>query len=180
MTRVQPIRDKELLSKFKRFFQEKNERDFIMFLVGTQCGFRISDILPLRVKDVLGWDIIVYEKKTDKYREVRMPPELKKAVRKYVDGKSKDEFLFKSRKGKNQPITRKRAYEILREAAEYFDLERVGTHTLRKTYGYHHYKKFKNIAMLQETLNHNNPSDTLIYIGIIQDELNALQSKVDW
>lgn len=92
MTRVQPIRDKELLSKFKRFFQEKNERDFIMFLVGTQCGFRISDILPLRVKDVLGWDIIVYEKKTDKYREVRMPPELKKLFENMLTVNQKTNF----------------------------------------------------------------------------------------
>jgi len=180
VTRVQPIRDKELLQDIKQYYKEINERNYIMLLIGIHTGLRISDILTLRVRDVQGWNIILREKKTKKYKEVKMPSELKKAIRKYVEEKPKDEFLIKSRKGINQPITRKRAYEILREAAEYFELERIGTHTLRKTYGYHHYKKFKDIATLQKALNHSDPKDTLIYIGIVQDELNAYQGKIDW
>lgn len=180
MTRVEPIRDKDLLQNIKQYFKETNERNYILFLIGIHTGLRISDILKLRVRDVQGWNIILREKKTKKYKEVKMPGELKKAIRRYVDEKHKDEFLIKSRKGNNKPITRKRAYEILREAAEYFELERIGTHTLRKTYGYQHYKKFKDIATLQKALNHSDPADTLIYIGIVQDELNSLQTKIDW
>ena len=48
----------------------------------------------------------------------------------------------------------------------------MGTHTLRKTFGYHYYKKFKDIAMLQKIFNHSNPALTLNYIGIEQDKID--------
>lgn len=180
MTRVQPIRDKQLLQEIKDYLKEENARNHLFFLIGIHTGLRISDILKLRVKDVLGWNIIVFEQKTKKYREVKMPNELKRAVRDFVKEKPKHEFLFKSRKGKNQPIGRRQAYKILREVADEYGLERIGTHSLRKTYGYHHYKTFNDIVALQKTLNHHDPRETLIYIGIEQDEMNAYQAKINW
>ena len=48
-------------------------------------------------------------------------------------------------------------------------LESVGTHSLRKTFGYHHYQKHKDVALLQELFNHSAPSVTLDYIGVNQD-----------
>jgi len=57
--------------------------------------------------------------------------------------------------------------------------ENVGTHTLRKTFGYHFYKQTKDVAMLQNILNHSVQNITLRYIGITQDmtelELNRLK-----
>lgn len=178
MNLVQPIRDKDLISKIKKYLSEKNERDYILFLFGINTGMRISDILKLRVKDVEGWSVFVREGKTKKTKEVRMPPELKKAVRSYCKNKHKNEYLFKSRIGKNKPITRGMAYVILQKIAEEFDLERIGTHSFRKTYGYHHYKQFKDVAVLQQMLNHSDPKITLRYIGITQDNLNNYQSKL--
>ncbi|MER2172243.1 MAG: tyrosine-type recombinase/integrase, partial [Psychrobacillus psychrodurans] len=128
--KVEPIRDKDLLSRIKTYLYNTNQRNHLMFLTGIHCGFRISDILKLQVKHVKGWDIRVFEEKTGKYRQVRMTKELKRAMRDYIDGKSNDEYLFKSRNGINNPISRKRAYEILREVADDFNLEQIGTHTL--------------------------------------------------
>jgi integrase len=177
MNLVQPIRDKELIKEIKEYLKGKSERNFILFLFGINTGMRVSDILKLRVKDVEGWNVFVREGKTKKLREVRMPPELKRAVREYCKGKPKNEFLFKSRIGKNKPITRGMAYVILQQIADEFGLERIGTHSFRKTYGYHHYKQFKDLAVLQQMLNHSDPKDTLRYIGINQDTLNVYQSK---
>ena len=62
------------------------------------------------------------------------------------------------------------AYCILKTAAEEIGWQgHIGTHTLRKTFGYHHYKKFKDVAMLQKIFNHSSPVITLRYIGIDQD-----------
>lgn len=47
----------------------------------------------------------------------------------------------------------------------------IGTHTMRKTFGYHYYKRIKDIATLQQIFNHSVPSITKRYIGITQDEL---------
>ena len=48
----------------------------------------------------------------------------------------------------------------------------VGTHTMRKTFGYHHYQKFKDVAILQKIFNHSSPQVTLRYIGIEQDQID--------
>lgn len=180
MTRVQPIRDRQQLALVKEYLKKWNVRNFIFFLIGIQTGLRISDILKLRVSDVTGDHIIVFENKTGKYREVLMPGELKREIKQYIANREPDEFLIKSRKGDNRPINRRQAYAILKKVGEEFNLDRLGTHSLRKTYGWHHYRKFNNIAALKTALNHSSDRETMIYIGVIQDELNELQNKIDW
>ena len=180
MNLVQPIKDKELLQEIKEWLKRTSYRNYILFLIGIHTGLRISDILALRVKDVQGWDIFIREKKTNKIKEVKMPPELKKSIREYVKDKPKNEFLIKSRVGKNKPISRGMAYVILNEIAEEFGLERIGTHSLRKTYGYQHYKTFNDIAATQKALNHTAQKETMRYIGIEQEDLNEYQRKIKW
>ena len=180
MNLVQPIRDKGILKEMRKYFKDQNERNYVMFLLGIHTGLRISDILVLTVKDVQGDSIFIREKKTKKTREVQMTTELERALKSYTKGKPNDEYLIKSREGKNKPISRSMAYKILNIAAEEFGLERIGTHSLRKTYGYHHYQQFKDIATLQEALNHIEPGVTKRYIGIRQDDLNKQQSKISW
>lgn len=66
-------------------------------------------------------------------------------------------------------LDRAQAYRILNKAAQAVGVkERIGTHTLRKTFGYHHYKKYNDIVLLQKIFNHSSPSVTLRYIGIEQ------------
>ena len=79
-----------------------------------------------------------------------------------------EDYLFTSRKG-TKPITRVQAYRILNEVADKLDVAEVGTHTLRKTFGYWHYQQYKDVAILQDIFNHSSPSVTLRYIGITDD-----------
>lgn len=61
---------------------------------------------------------------------------------------------------------------FLNEVADYLSLQEIGTHTLRKTFGYHFYMQYKDVAMLQEIFNHSSPDITLKYIGINQDGMD--------
>lgn len=117
------------------------------------------------------------EKKTKKKKRIDMTPALQREFKAYVEGKEDHEFLFKSREGINKPISRSMAYKILRAAAEYVGLDDIGTHTLRKTFGYHFYKQTKDVAMLQEIFNHSDQRTTLRYIGINQDAMNNAMKK---
>ena len=55
--------------------------------------------------------------------------------------------------------------------------EGISTHTMRKTFGYWHYKQFKDVAELQMIFNHSHPKVTLTYIGILEEEVeNNLKS----
>ena len=55
----------------------------------------------------------------------------------------------------------------------------VGTHTLRKTFGYHMYQKTHDVALLMDVFNHDDPSVTLRYIGVNQDTKDKLYLDVD-
>ena len=43
---------------------------------------------------------------------------------------------------------------------------------MRKTFGYHHYKQYKDVVILQKIFNHSSQSITLRYIGIEQDDID--------
>ena len=50
--------------------------------------------------------------------------------------------------------------------------ERIGCHTTRKTFGYHFYKQYHDLVKLQRILGHSSTRDTLVYIGMIDDEVD--------
>lgn len=168
MKEVQPIRDKDLIAKFKNELLHKSYRDYMLFVIGINTGLRISDILPLRKRDVSGSHIVITEKKTSKNKRFKINSSLRAEIDKYTSNMRDDDYLFSSRKG-DKPITRVQAYRILNEVAEALGVPEIGTHTLRKTFGYWHYKQYKDVAILQEIFNHSSPSVTLRYIGITAD-----------
>lgn len=172
MELVEPIRDIEIIEKVKRILAENGTRDLLLFCLGINTGLRISDILKLQVKDVKNKEVIeIYEKKTGKRKQFLIHS-VRHLLDDFIKDKSDNEYLFTSRQsnGKTPVITRQQAYNIINKACKKAGInERIGTHTLRKTFGYHHYKKFKDVALLQNILNHSAPSITLKYIGINQD-----------
>lgn len=175
MNYVQPIRDVELVKDICDYLYRKNKRNYILFVTGIYTGRRISDILKLRVKDVKNKNHIVFkEQKTGKLTKIDFNWNLKKAYAEYCESKPLNEFLIKSRKGQNRPIDRSTAYMILKETAELFDLDQIGTHTMRKTFGYHLYKQNKNdIVLVMKALNHSSEAETLRYIGIDSENVNS-------
>lgn len=173
MNFVQPIRDPVMVKDFGIYLKKRNERDYIMFMLGTYTGLRISDILQLKIRDVRNKKYIsMREIKTGKQRLIEINPILKKALEAYIDGRDPDDYLIKSRQNYNRPINRSRAYQILKAAGNRFGLESVGTHTLRKTFGYHFYCQTHDVVTLQKIFNHNHPSITLRYIGIEQEGID--------
>ena len=82
--------------------------------------------------------------------------------------------LFPSRKG-GQAISRVQAYRIINAAARTVGItDPIGTHTMRKTFGYHAYQTGIDISRIQKLLNHSSPSVSLAYIGITKDELDSV------
>lgn len=173
MNYVEPIRDPELVRDICIYLKKNNPRNFIMFFLGIYSGLRISDILKLRVADVKNKNSInIREKKTGKQKIYTINPMLKKELKTYCENKPLSEYLIKSRQGDNRPLSRERAYQIIKEIGELFGIPDLGTHTLRKTFGYHHYNQYKDVVMLQKIFNHASPAITLKYIGYEQENIN--------
>lgn len=172
MKYVQPIREKEKIEEVKQILKRQSFRDLFMFIMGVNTGLRISDLLPLQVKHVRNkTHIIQKEQKTGKEKRFKINSDLQAFIEDYTKGLSDDNYLFASQKT-NKPITRIQAYRILNTAAKGAGLDEIGTHTLRKTFGYHFYQKTKDVALLQQLFNHSAPSITMRYIGINQDMMD--------
>ena len=176
MNTVLPIKDIEVINDIADELKLNRVRDYVLFMTGIYSGSRISDILKLRVKDVRNKDqIYVREEKTGKERRYSINNDLKKIFKEYIQGMEDWQYLFTSRKGSNKPITRVRAWGILNEAAAMYGLEHIGTHTLRKTFGYHFHLKYPTKTVeLQKILNHSSEGVTLQYIGVDQEKTDKL------
>ena len=178
MNYVQPIRDKNKIEEIKSFLKQNGSRDLLLFTMGINTGLRISDLLKLKVIEVRNKSHVeIKEQKTGKIKRFPLLGNLQSMIDEYTKGKLDNEYLFRSREGANKPITRVMAYLIINEACQKAEItDSIGTHTLRKTFGYHHYQQFHDVAILQYLLNHSSPSITLRYIGITQDNVeNTLQ-----
>lgn len=174
MTTVEPIRNIENIRKIEKIFAQQScgKRNALLFAIGTNCGLRISDIVALNVGDVRNRNHIqIIEKKTGKFKKFPLNSKLKPMIDEFTKGKHSDEALFKTRF--DNRMDRFTAYRILKTACKLANIEeKVGTHTMRKTFGYHYYKKYRDVAMLQKIFNHSSPAITMRCIGIEQDQID--------
>ena len=171
---VQPIRSLEKIEDMKWSLKKWcGERDYILFLLGINSGLRVGDLLNIKTSEIQGKQVVsLREGKTGKRRTIHLG-NIYAELSAYIDTLNVSEWLFPSRKGTG-PITRVQAYRQFNKAAQMVDMpDGIGTHTLRKTFGYWHYKQFKDIAELQNILNHTHPQITLRYIGITAEQIEC-------
>ena len=176
MEYVQPIRSKKKIEHIKEILGRRSPRNRLMFILGINTGLRISDILMLTTDDILNKQHIeVREKKTGKVRKIKVNSNLQSAIESYFkcyNCEESDKKVF--------DISRVQAYRIINDAARTVGLsDRIGTHTLRKTFGYFHYQKHKDLAILQNIFNHSSPAVTLRYIGIDADMMDNSIDELD-
>jgi integrase len=171
MELVNPITNKKDLENMKEALLMSSYRDFVLFEIGINTGLRVSDLLKLKVKDVRGKiHLNIKETKTGKSKQFYLQ-HISDTIEKYTKHMDDNDWLFPSRKG-DKPISRVQAYNILNKAAEMVGLEHIGTHTMRKTFGYWYYKQTKDVAYLMKIFNHSSQAVTLRYIGIEQEEID--------
>jgi len=174
---VEPIRDKKKLADMKKVLKAQSLRDWLLFTLGINSGLRISDLLQLKVSNVYRQNRIrILEIKTGKEKDFPLSETCVKAVKEYLAETNLPvaSTLFPSRKG-GQVISRVQAYRIINAAARTVGItDPIGTHTMRKTFGYHAYQTGIDISRIQKLLNHSAPSVSLAYIGITKDELDSV------
>ncbi|MEG6574544.1 site-specific integrase [Caldibacillus debilis] len=186
MEYVDPIKDVEKINQIKKILRESSLRDLLLFTFGINTGIPISDLLSLSVGDV--WDgekarefLYLKDKKNGTPKAVYLNDRVREVLEEYLNKcrlKPAD-YLFKSRKN-DRPITRQQAYRIINHAARKAGISgRIGTHTLRKTFGYHAYRKGVAISILMALFNHHSPSETLRYIGIDKNDKKPVKLDVN-
>mgnify|MGYP005759982781 CR=1 FL=1 len=175
---VQPIRNKKHIEMLKK---ELTGRDRLLFVLGINVALRISDLIQLKIGDLKGKNhIIVRERKTGKGRRIKLNKSVLNEMNKITG--DNEEYLFPSRKrdkeGNVKPISRQQAYNIINGAVKKLglldEIGLVGTHTLRKTLGYHAYKNGIDLSQLQAMFGHSSQAVTLRYIGSTDDDIDNI------
>jgi integrase len=164
------------------------DRDRALFLLGVKSGFRISELLSLRVGDVSQHGRLVdrvtvhrrHMKKKIEGRTVLLHPEAKAALatwlltlRQHPDTTAQT-FVFRSRKGGNRPISPVQAWRILHEAVTTNELiGKVGTHAMRKTFANRVYHQLNHdLVKTQRAMGHKNINSTVAYLSFVEDEID--------
>lgn len=179
--KVDPITDARSIKNIKKFLSD-NPRDKLLFIMGINSGLRVQDLLALKVGDIvnfkIGDRISLKEKKTGKENVFILNKEIKIALDAYLQSVAaqNDHYLFKSRKGRNYPLTTFAVTKYVKRWAEAINLHgNYGAHTLRKTWTYHQRKTFGvSWEVLAKRLNHSSPSITRRYLGVQEEEVEEI------
>lgn len=176
---VEPIREEKHIKRVRRLLKN-NTRDLLLFTMGINNGLRISDLLKLKVGDVRdllpGETLKIKEQKTRKDNVLMINKSVHKVLKLYLEetGAEDEDYLFKSRNGKNRPLTRETVNKMVKEWTKSFK-GNYGTHTLRKTFGYIQRTKYGvSFEVLCKRFGHSSPSITMRYLGIDDKEVNGI------
>ena len=184
---VQPIRDEDALERCYDIARAHDRKKLpgeisweLLLQVGFNTSLRVSDFRRFRVCDLRGKDYAqIQAKKTGKEARILINPWSRREINRLLTGRKADEYIFQSRQRdpathKPRPITRQRVYQIMNRIARQAGIEeRIGCHTLRKTFGYWYYQDTGDIVSLQRILCHSFQRETLVYIGIVQENIDA-------
>lgn len=196
---MRALEQHEIVATLQAFRGRERLRDRALFLLGICLGFRISELLSLKIEDIRGAlsdapeaQIAVKRKSMKgkrKGRAVWVHSEARTALRLYLAAREKHsgraaldpEFVFASgRAGSkySQPICRKWAWKMLRRTirrAGIYDSTAGGTHTMRKTFAQEIYvASGKDLYVTQKALDHASPSTTARYLNSVDADVKSL------
>lgn len=152
------------------------DRNYMILHLGRNLAFRIEDLLQLKTDNFKNGGIYTREFKTGKEQAFELHPSLRKDLEDYINRNKlvEGEYLFKSRKGTNIPITRQRAWQIIKELSDEVKVSYVvGCHSLRKYFAREYYEQTGDLIGLKEMLNHSSETVTLRYICWEEDDKNV-------
>ena len=194
MNFVEPIRDRKKIAQIKNQLRgQRRFRDLLLFVMGINTALRISDLLNLRVEHFLDehqrirrrfW---IKERKRGKRHEVVINTSIREALDEYWVSFSdirgdKNNYVFFNSKTNNYslPIKRGQAWKLITSICYDVGLSgNFGTHSLRKTWGYHARMSGVDLALIMYKLNHESIAYTKRYLGITDDELQAVSQRLN-
>ena len=142
-----------------------NDRVATALVLEGNLGLRISDILNLRLADIVHdgdrYRLEITEQKTGKQRVFTVPLVIYQYIENYClrNGIERTSLIF--------PITTREVQKVLASVCKYLGYEGISTHSFRKWYATEIYKNNGyDIALVQRLLQHSSAAVTQRYIGI--------------
>jgi integrase len=190
-TGMRPLTDEEVTLMLQAMTGGKNAaRNQTLLQLGIFTGFRISELLSIKVGDV--WDgynmrprVTVgkgFMKGKKVSRTLPLNPAGAIAIKRWLSCVNRDNSLFLdwplfAAQGRRKSISRQLATRVLVEAAERsgIDSKRIGGHSLRKTFATKAWQSSEvagDMAKMAKLLGHSNWSNTLRYIEFLDGSID--------
>lgn len=194
MNFVEPIRDRKKIAQIKNQLRgQHRHRDLLLFVVGINAALRISDLLKLRIGHFLDEQgsikgrFNIHEQKRGKRQEVVINNSIKESLDEYLSAypgitDDPDYFIFFNTKSNDysESIKRGQAWKFITNICQEVGLRgNYGTHSLRKTWGYHARLQGVDLALIMHKLNHSSISTTKRYLGITDEELQEVVLRLN-
>jgi integrase len=194
MNFVEPIRDRKKIAQIKNQLRgQRRYRDLLLLVVGINTALRISDLLQLRIGHFVDdhkkirhrfW---IKEQKRNKRHEVVINQSIREALGEYLGAypdvtEEPNNYVFFNTKTNifSEPIKRGQAWMVIVSICNDVGLRgNYGTHSLRKTWGYHARMQGVDLALIMHKLNHESIAYTKRYLGITDDELEAVAQRLN-
>jgi integrase len=194
MNFVEPIRDKKKIAQIKNLLRGQGRfRDLLLFVVGINTALRVSDLLTLQIGDFVDQNgkinsrFWIKEEKRGKRNEITINDAMKQALAEFLAAyptitQNPLNFVFFNTKTGNflDHIKRAQAWNFISDICREVGLKgNFGTHTLRKTWGYHARLAGVDITLIMHHLNHDSLAYTKRYLGITDDELAEVARRLN-
>lgn len=170
MTKTVAIEDKKIIEQIKIEYRRRGWiRDLLLFVLTINTGIKLTELLKLKVCDIKNKkELIIKETFTKIKKAFPLSEEIQELVKEYTKNRKSKEPLFISRVGKS--IDRIQVFRNFKEICVELEIEKkYSVSSWRKTFGYHYYKKYGDLAILEWIFNQSTIVETLKFIGIKED-----------
>lgn len=181
-----PLTRKQYRETLKSFSGRYANRDRCLFILGIRTGFRISELLSIRVGSVFQHGRLVERvtverrnmKSGEEARAVALHPEAREALATWLEELGTEDpgrFLFQSRQRPRHPISYGQARRVLQDAFRVAGLAGIyATHSMRKTFAEWSHKAFGgDLLKTQRALGHASIQSTIHYLQADREEIDA-------
>lgn len=176
--KVGPIRKLKDIKAIRKMLHDK-PRDVCLFTLGINTNLRASDLLRITVGMVrhleAGDDLTLKEKKTGKHRRITLNKAVIASIQALLSSRDyqDDDSLFLGQRG---VLTVPSVNRLVKTWCKEINLRgNYGSHSLRKTFGYHQRVSFNvGVAELMVAFNHSSQRETLEYLCIQPDEVKSI------
>lgn len=179
--KVEPIKDVKSIKAIKKLLAD-NPRNLCLFVMGINTNLRASDLLRITAGDVRhlqpGDTLHLKEKKTGKYRAITVNKPVFEAVQRLLQAREYQDadLLFTGQRG---PLTVPSVNRLVKEWCANLP-GNYGSHTLRKTWGYHQRVTLgTDIPALMVMFNHSSQKQTLEYLCIQPEEIKSAYMRLE-
>lgn len=185
MPGCRPLTDKEVQAVLKQLDTSRNKA---LFVLGVKTGLRISELLSLKVGDVVENGKVVDRlrvkiKKTNpkakiKYRDIPLHQDAKDAITTFLNEEPESNgevaLFSRIRNGEKKAISAVAAHLVLKKALKAANVTgRTGWHMTRKSFAAKMYKGLgRDVIKTRKALGHVSLQSTLDYLEVDQDEID--------